>query len=374
MNVRLTGCGDIPIDESSCERSVYYNAEYILECEVNPDATITIPAGTYSSEVSQNDADQKAIADAIKQRIDNPCQIFWNTEQTAYCPEGYTGDPVTVAANEYSSFISQDDADAKALTAAQAALECEEILYWNTEQTATCPSGDCGDPVTIAANEYSSTISQEDADSKALAAAEAALECVSSVFCANCASDGNWFDAESGVPYSNTGNSVSGWEMLYGNAFTTDGTTINLSTDPVSLASIPSVINSDFSVSLEFKPNNSAPGEIAIGITDQDNAKTIFLGAVNPSSEENLGRAWACCDAETDGPYGFNLQENSLGIIITIGDWNDMTLSRTGSIITLTVNSTELMSYDYGSAYNGKVVIAANGSGQSWNIRNISIT
>lgn len=49
---------------------------------------------------------------------------YWNTEQTATCAEGYTGDPVTIAANTYSSTESQAAADALALAAAEGALSC----------------------------------------------------------------------------------------------------------------------------------------------------------------------------------------------------------------------------------------------------------
>lgn len=312
--------------------------------------------------------------DIFAYEIQNVVTSWWNVEQTAECPEGYTGSPVTIPAHTYHSYVSQQDADERAYEAAVAALECQEILYWNTEQTAYCPSEDCGDPVTIPAHTYSSTVSVEDADATALAVAESALDCESNPFCANCASAGNWFSEASGLPYSNSGDNVTGFSNLYGNAFTSDGSTINLSTDPVSLASIETVVDGDFTVSLEFKPNNYTSGEIAIGITDQDNAKTLFLGAVNPSISDNLGRAWVDCDAANNGPYGDTVQENTFGVIILIGDWNTMIVQRAGSVITLTVNSIELMSYDYVIAPAGKIVFAANGTGQSWNIKNISVT
>lgn len=55
-------------------------------------------------------------------------------------------------------------------------VECA-TTYYNTEQTAECDDGETGDSVTIEAGQYSSTVSQADADAQALAAAEAQLQC-----------------------------------------------------------------------------------------------------------------------------------------------------------------------------------------------------
>jgi hypothetical protein len=60
---------------------------------------------------------------------------FYNAAQsfTAYCPDGYEGEPVTVTkdAGSYSSAVSKADADAQALAAAEDeatdALSCSVI-------------------------------------------------------------------------------------------------------------------------------------------------------------------------------------------------------------------------------------------------------
>lgn len=54
----------------------------------------------------------------------------------------------------------------------------ESALYWNVAQTASCPEGQTGDDVTVPARTVSSEISQEDADKRALAMAEEQLVCV----------------------------------------------------------------------------------------------------------------------------------------------------------------------------------------------------
>lgn len=92
-------------------------------------------------------------------------QRFGN--QHVSCPAGQFG---SIAANTYTA-DTQEAAD----SLAAANLQCH---YENAEQTATCPEGETGDPVTIPAGTYSSLVSQEDADAQAAAAAEAALVCV----------------------------------------------------------------------------------------------------------------------------------------------------------------------------------------------------
>lgn len=125
-----------------------------------------------------------------------PTVTYWNSAQTftAYCPSASGTTPAadgssvtkTVPANTYSSTVSQADADALALSAAtaqaNAALQC---TYWNSPQTytANCPEGTTGTPVTvtIAAHTYSSTVSQSVANSLALQAAQ--TQAVSQLSC-----------------------------------------------------------------------------------------------------------------------------------------------------------------------------------------------
>jgi len=154
----------------------------------------TVPQGFVVSTVSVADANARALSLALQtagQQL--TCTVtpptFFNTPQsfTANCGTG-TGSPVTVniAAGQFSSIISQADADAQALAAATAAAESQiHCTFLNTQQqyTATCPQGTTGTPVTktVAAGAYTSTISQSDADQKALTdatnQANAALTC-----------------------------------------------------------------------------------------------------------------------------------------------------------------------------------------------------
>ncbi len=166
--------------------------------------TYTVPAKKYSSTVSQVDADNKALADLNnnKQAYANtngtctaiPKTTYYNTQASASatknsCGTGYTGSTVTytVAAKKYSSTVSQVDADNKALADlnnnkqayANTNGTCTAIsatTYYNTQVSATATKNSCGTgytgstvTYTVPAKKYSSTVSQSDADSKALA-------------------------------------------------------------------------------------------------------------------------------------------------------------------------------------------------------------
>ena len=107
----------------------------------------SIPANTYSSNISQADADAKAEyqllsnGQAFANANGNCMQIFYNaaisiTDTTESCGPGYVGGLVTytVPAGRYSSIISQADADEKALED----LEANADNYINSPPNAIC--------------------------------------------------------------------------------------------------------------------------------------------------------------------------------------------------------------------------------------------
>ena len=192
--------------------TVYYNAQISAtatksDCGTGftgSTVTYTIPANKYSSTVSQLDADSKAVADltANKQTFANangactavPSTIYYNIQQSGTatksdCGAGYIGSTVTytVAAKRYSSTVSQADADNKAIADvasgkqvfANANGTCTAVaatVYYNVQQSGTATKNTCGTgytgstvTYTVAAGKYSSTVSQADADSKAIA-------------------------------------------------------------------------------------------------------------------------------------------------------------------------------------------------------------
>ena len=153
--------------------------------------TYTVAANTYVSATSQADADAKAQNDvnANGQNYANtnaPCLWYSVLKNGTYiknnCSAGGTGSSVTytVAANTYSSAISQADADAKAQndvnTNGQTYANNNGYCTWvNTAQSGTytrnnCQSGATPTSVvyTVAAGTYSSTVSQADANQKAV--------------------------------------------------------------------------------------------------------------------------------------------------------------------------------------------------------------
>ncbi|WPQ61474.1 DUF5977 domain-containing protein [Chitinophaga sancti] len=152
--------------------------------------TYTVAAGKYSSTVSQAGADSLASADltanAQTYANTNGYCTFYNTAVSLTktrnnCATGGTGSSVTytVAANKYSSTVSQSQADSlanldlnnNAQTYANTNGTC---TFYNTAVSATmtrnnCSTGGTGSSVTytVAANKYSSTVSQSQADSLA---------------------------------------------------------------------------------------------------------------------------------------------------------------------------------------------------------------
>lgn len=159
--------------------------------------TMTIEAGQFSSTISQEDADRKAEAElnakgqdyanshgtcnTIKWYNDRKSKMFQKTD----CEVTEVGSMVeyVVEASRFSSSVSKEDANQKALDALEAegpgyANEhgtCETNLWYNVEKSKVFYKNDCEDgfigapyTYTVEAGKYTSDASQEDADKKAL--------------------------------------------------------------------------------------------------------------------------------------------------------------------------------------------------------------
>lgn len=159
--------------------------------------TMTIEAGQFSSTISQEDADRKAEAEldangqdyanshgtcnTVKWYNDRKSKMFQKTD----CEVTEVGSMVeyVVEAGRFSSSVSKEDANQKALDALEAegpgyANEhgtCETNLWYNVEKSKVfykngCEDGFIGAPYTytVEAGKYTSDVSQEDADKKAL--------------------------------------------------------------------------------------------------------------------------------------------------------------------------------------------------------------
>lgn len=156
--------------------------------------TVSIPAGTVSSLISVDDANAKARSQALQQagaqlNCTTPAIVYENTAQhyTADCGLAQ-GNPVsvTVPAGTFTSSVSQADADAQALASAtasaNAALSC---TFLNAEQTymASCQDSSHPTTVTVAAGAFTSTISQSDADALAMASAQSQVNATLASLC-----------------------------------------------------------------------------------------------------------------------------------------------------------------------------------------------
>ena len=159
--------------------------------------TMTIEAGQFSSSISQEDADRRAEAElnakgqdyanshgtcnTIKWYNDRKSKMFQKTD----CEVTEVGSMVeyVVEAGRCSSSVSKEDANQKALEALEAegpgyANEhgtCETNLWYNVEKSKVFYKNDCEDgfigapyTYTVEAGKYTSDVSQEDADQKAL--------------------------------------------------------------------------------------------------------------------------------------------------------------------------------------------------------------
>lgn len=205
--------GMAPTSTTTGGGSLFYNERqsYTASCpngQTGDSVTVIKEAGTYHSALSVADANAQAISAAQQEAnsrlaCEDSSFAFYNTPQTytANCPVATDGDDtptadgnpvtVTIPAGAYASNVSQAAADDAALAAAQASAEAQlACTFWNASQTYTaeCPDGSTGSDVekTVAARSFSSTISQEDANSKALAEAQnlaqAELSCSGTTF------------------------------------------------------------------------------------------------------------------------------------------------------------------------------------------------
>ena len=183
--------------------TTYHNAQQVVQCPSGPHnnpATypahgdpVTVLAGVFSSNISQLNADTAAITAGTSCLSCQGPTTYYNAQQQVSCPGSAVinpatypanGNPVTVPANLFTSQVSQQDADTQAINAGNGALIC--TVYYNAQQTVQCPSGphnlpvtypNSGDPVTVPAATFTSIISQADADSQAVTAGTAKLNC-----------------------------------------------------------------------------------------------------------------------------------------------------------------------------------------------------
>lgn len=193
-------------EHGRCITILWYNvkkSQSFRKNDCDPDTeegslvTMTIEAGKFSSSISQEDADRKAEAElnakgqdyanshgtcnTIKWYNDRKSKMFQKTD----CEVTEVGSMVeyVVEAGRFSSSVSKEDANQKALDALEAegpgyANEhgtCETNLWYNVEKSKVFYKNDCEDgfigapyTYTVEAGKYTSDVSQEDADQKAL--------------------------------------------------------------------------------------------------------------------------------------------------------------------------------------------------------------
>lgn len=193
-------------NNGSCITILWYNrkqSKSFTKNDCDPDTeegsteTMTIEAGVFSSTISQADADNKALAELNAKGQDyanshGTCTTvkWYNDAQTGRfqktdCLATEVGSMVdyTVEAGRFYSFVSKDDANNQAKDAlkqegpeyANEHGTCETNLWYNEEKSEIFTKDDCEDgfigeeyTYTVEAGKYTSNISQEDANQKAL--------------------------------------------------------------------------------------------------------------------------------------------------------------------------------------------------------------
>lgn len=206
LEVGGNGSGARGLGTSDTASAAFYNERqsYTANCpagQVGTPVTSVVEAGQVGSSLSVADANAKALTQAQADATGRlSCEtapvVFLNTAQTftAQCAgasgdtPAATGNPVTVTtpAGQYQSSVSQAAADAAALAAATTKANSQLVCTFHNaprSYTASCPTDTTGADVTvdIAAAEFSSTISQDDANQ--LADAEAQSQATDGLTC-----------------------------------------------------------------------------------------------------------------------------------------------------------------------------------------------
>lgn len=358
--------------------------------------TYTVAAGTYSSTTSQADADSKAQDDVngngqAYANAHGTC-LYFNTAQSGTftknnCASGGTGSSVTynVAASVYTSNISQADADSKAQADVNAngqayANSNGSCTFYNTHQSGSyqknnCTSGGTGAYVTynVSANAYSSTISQADADSKAIAEIAANGQAY-----ANANGQCTFYNTAQSVTYQKnncapggTGSNVT-YTILSGtfSSFTSQADADNQALSYAN-ANGQAYANSNgvctfYSVSKSgtYTKNNCASGGTGSSVT-----YTIAASAYT----SNISQADADSKAQADVNANGQSYANSNGYCTFYntaqsGSFtkNNCASGGTGSSVTYTVAANTYSSNTSQSAANDLAIAAVNANGQSF--------
>jgi hypothetical protein len=182
----------LPVVFLSVQKTATFTRDNCQAGNIGSSIVYTVPANTYSSPVSQVEADQLAQNDVDTNgqayaNAQGTCPVFYNPVMSATfnrnnCTAGNVGSAViyTVPVNKYSSLISQADVNqlaqneinANGQPYANANGTCP--VFYNPVMSGTfarnnCQPGAGGTLVTytVSANTYSSLINQSDANQKA---------------------------------------------------------------------------------------------------------------------------------------------------------------------------------------------------------------
>jgi|GEM_PF-594772 len=308
------------------------------------------------------------------------------------CASGYLGGPVTftVPAGTYTSYISQQDADAQAetyvLTNGQAYAESNgtcSLIYYNaaqsqTDTTRNCDPGSVGGTVTytVPANTYSSIISQADADQQALsdiaANAQIFANSAGNMACTvDTAADWEYFagdaDSAAGPSYCQTpGGQLPAVQYTMAKDVNPNSPTYNQVKYFNNTANNSCPLNTYFSAqqSQTFTKNNCASGGAGSSVT-----YTVPPGQYSSTVSQAAADQLAANDISTNGQN----YANSNGSCVFYNATQSQTFNRnncssglTGSAVTYTVPANEYSSTVSQAAADQQATNDINANGQNY--------
>lgn len=119
-----SGCARVPDYTCDLEISDEYPRHLLLITQVPAKDTL-LPIGIHQLTITVTDPEGNRTI-CTKQILVQCQTTYINVAVTVECPDGQVGDPVTIPAGQYASTVSQADADAQALAAAEAEIRCFE--------------------------------------------------------------------------------------------------------------------------------------------------------------------------------------------------------------------------------------------------------
>lgn len=183
--------------------------------------------------------------------------------------------------------------------------------------------------------------------------------------------------ASTGVPYSNSGNNMTGFTKIFGpDTLTSGGGTLNIPAMGFSggtLYTLPVVVSGDFTAQFEVNPNNDRARGIGFSFSEVGNHKSVSFQAHSAYPGDHGESLTSYCDLAGAGSGSGTTVADSQVTLLNYNAWNTIKVARVGSTWTFTVNGIDCL-VETIHPENAKVGLLWGFDSVTVNIRNISIT